>query len=128
MSQQFGPLPTIARAGDRLIAGVDLWQQKREHYWFISDLVRDQSPEFKGVGKDVVEAAIMWWMSQFSRTDWGLRVFAMKRETGAVKWWTRFLKRSPDLTRESTISRAFVFPAVGWILVAKRPMGDLLRR
>jgi hypothetical protein len=128
MSQQFGPLPTIARAGDRLIAAVDLWQQKRDHYWFISDLVRDQSPEFKGVGKDVVEAAIMWWMSQFSRTDWGLRVFAMKREVGAVKWCTHFLKRSPDLTEESTKSRACVFPAVGWILVATRPTEVLLRR
>lgn len=107
---------------------MDLWQQKRDHYWFISDLVRDPSPEFKGVGKAVVEAAIMWWMSQFSRTDWGLRVFAMKREVGAVKWWTDFLKRSPDLTGESTKSRDFVFPAVGWILDPERPMRGLLKR
>ena len=111
-----------------MIAGVDLWQQKRDHYWFISDLVRHQSPEFKGVGKDVVEAAIMWWMSQFSRTDWGLRVFAMKREVGAVKWWTQFLKRPPDLWEESTKTGTFIFPAVGWILIAKRPMEVLLKR
>jgi hypothetical protein len=128
MDQQFGPLPIIARLGDRLIAGVDLWQQKRDHYWFISDLIRDQSVQLKGVGRDIVETAIMWWTDHFARTDWGLRVFAMTREAGAVEWWTDFLNRPPDLTGESTKSRGFVFGAVGWVLNPGKPMRDLLKR
>ncbi len=116
LDQQFGPLSTIARAGDVVIAGVDLWQQKRAHYWFISDLVRDQSPQFKGVGREIVEMTIMWWMSQFSRTDWGLRVYAITRDIGAVKWWAGYLKRSPDHSGEWIKSRGFVFSAVGWVL------------
>jgi hypothetical protein len=119
--QLFGPLPTVARTGDRLIAAVDLWQQRRDHFWFLSDLVRDQALQFKGAGREVVEAAIMWWNVQFARSDWGLRVFAMKRDRGAVNWWTDFLKRAPDLTEESTRSRSIVFPAVGWILDPVKP-------
>jgi hypothetical protein len=125
--QQFGPVPIVARLGERLIAGVDLWQQKRDRYWFISDLIRDQAPQFKGVGRDLVEVAIMWWASRFARTGWGLRVFAMTPEAGAVKWWTDFLKRPADLTGESTKARGFVFGAVGWVLDPGKPMRDLLR-
>jgi hypothetical protein len=127
MNQQFGPLPIVARVENRLIAGVDLWQQQRDHFWFISDLIRDQSPQFTGVGQEIVEMAIMWWTERLARTGYGLRVFAMTREAGAVKWWTDFLKRPPDLLMESTKSRGFVFGAVGWVLNTGNPMRDLLK-
>jgi hypothetical protein len=126
-NQLFGPLPIAARVENRLIAGVDLWQQQRDHYWFISDLIRDQSPQFTGVGREIVEMAIMWWTHRLARTGYGLRVFAMTREAGAVTWWTEFLKRRPDLTRESTKSRGYVFGAVGWVLDPGKPMRDLLK-
>jgi hypothetical protein len=126
-NQMFGPLPIVARVGNHLIAGVDLWQQQRDHHWFISDLIRDQSPQFAGVGREIVEMAIMSWTDRLARTGYGLRVFAMTREAGAVRWWTDFLKRPPDLTGESTRSRGFAFGAVGWILNTGKPMRDLLK-
>ena len=128
MNQMFGPVPIVARMENRLIAGVDLWQQQRDRYWFISDLVRDQSAQFTGVGREIVEVSIMWWADRLAKTGYGLRVFAMTREVGAVKWWTDFLKRPPDLTKESTKSRSFVFGAVGWVLNPGKSMRDLLER
>jgi hypothetical protein len=100
MQEQFGPVPTIARDGKRVIAGLDMWQQQRDRYWFIADLVRDRSIQYRDVGRDVVESSLMWWTSQFARSGYGLCTFAMNQETSAVEWWTRFLNRGPHKEKD----------------------------
>ena len=55
-----GPYTFLARSEGRIIAGVELWQQQRDRYWFLEVLVRDQSPRYKGVGHELVDAALEW--------------------------------------------------------------------
>jgi hypothetical protein len=115
--QMFGPLTILARAHEsgRIVAGVELWQQKRDHYWLLADLVRDQAAEYKGAGREVVDAARGWWAINLQRRGWPLRVYAMAREVGAVGWWSDYLQRPGDLVGELKAGD-YVFPAVGWVI------------
>jgi hypothetical protein len=80
-------------------------------------LVRDQSPRYKGVGHEVVDAALDW-LSGVNRNGYGVRVHAMAREDIAVRFWTRHLSREADFTDALIRSRTFHFPAVGWVIVS----------
>ncbi len=120
--QQYGPMTMLVRSEQRVVAGVELWHQHRDRYWFLENLVRDQSPEFKGVGHDVVDAALAWFVG-IVRNCYGLHVHAMAGEPVTVRFWTRQVGREPDFADAYIRSRTFHFPAVGWIIV---PRDDLL--
>ena len=110
----YGPLTVTAVSKGRVVAGVELWQQQRDRFWYLEDLVRDQVPEFKGAGRDVVEAARYWWLANLAVNDYQLRVYAI--EPGGIDWWADYTHRPPDLTGEHMRCGAFNFSAVGWIL------------
>src|SRR5258708_26289788 len=74
-----GPLPTTAVSGGRVVGGVYLFQNQRDRYWFLEVLIRDQAPEYRGVGIEVVEAAVAWWKSN-AADRYQLRVHSMQRE------------------------------------------------
>jgi len=111
-----GPRTTLAMVGQKVIAGVELWQRRGPTSWFLENLIRDQAPEFKGVGRDVVEAAMRWWHATYGRYITEVRVHAMAREPVAVRWWTDFLQRPPDYSGEFIQSGSMTFPAVGWVV------------
>jgi hypothetical protein len=111
-----GPRTTLAFLDKHVISGVELWQRKEPTGWFLDNLIRDQAPEFKGVGREVVENAMGWWASQFRRLDQPLRVHAMVREPGAVKWWTTFMNRPHDFSGAFVRAHGLKFDAVGWIV------------
>ena len=112
-----GPRTTLALIGDRVVGGAELFQRQNPPSWFLDNLVRDPSPEFKGVGREVAQAAIGWWLSlnRFRHLDQPLRVHAIVREAHAVAWWTRFFNRAPDLPDEYVKAHGLRFDAVGWI-------------
>jgi GNAT superfamily N-acetyltransferase len=120
--RQHGPYTFLARSEGRIVAGVELWQQQRDRYWFLEVLVRDQSPRYKGVGHELVDAALEW-LAGVNRNGYGVRVHAMAREDIAVRFWTRHLNREADFTDAFIRSRTFHFPAVGWVIA---PGDDLL--
>lgn len=111
-----GPLTTVARVEGKVIAGVELWRQFRDRFWFLEGLIRDQAPEFKGVGADVVGAAFNWWMDKFGDSGEPLRVHSMVREKGSVHWWTSYIGRPPDFTDAFVRNGDYYFEAVGWVL------------
>jgi hypothetical protein len=114
----FGPLQTVGRAPTgAVVGGVELWQQQRDKFWFLEGLIRDQSDEYRGLGVDVVTAAIARWRSDFSANGYGLRVHAMSSEKSAVRWWTRYLGREPNFSDAYVKSGVHRFDAVGWIIV-----------
>ena len=117
--RMFGPLTILARDRNtrRVVAGVELWQQKQDRYWFLADLVRDQASEYRGVGREVVEVARGWWATKLRQAGWPLRVYAMTREVGAVRFWSNYLGRAPELTGEMR-SGNVVLGAVGWVVSA----------
>ena len=117
--EQHGPYTFLARSESRIVAGIELWQQQRERFWFLEMLVRDQSPRFKGVGHEVVNAALEW-LAEMNRNGYGVRVHAMAREDVAVRFWTRHLGREPDLTTGFIRSGGFFFPPAPAI-VRKQP-------
>lgn len=117
-AQQFGPLTLTARSSGRVIAGVELWQQQRDRYWFLEMLIRDQASDYAGAGRDVARAAVDWLQGFIleANSPYGIRVHAMSRETRAVNFWTKFLGRGPDSTKHFQRGGGFTFPAVGWII------------
>lgn len=112
-----GPRTTLAYVGGRVVGGAELFQRQNPPAWFLDNLVRDPSPEFKGVGREVVQAAIGWWLAlnRFGRLEQPLRVHAMVRETHAREWWTWFFNRPPDFSGAFVQSRGLRFDAAGWI-------------
>ena len=110
-----GPLPTIAVSGERVVGGVYLMQNRRDGYWYLEVLIRDPAAKFRGVGFDVVEAAVAWW-KRYASDGWQLRVHSMKREARAVDWWTRYVGRPPDFEGAFIRTRSYFFPAVGWVI------------
>ncbi len=111
-----GPLTIVAVSDeDAVVAGVEMWQQQRDRFWFLEVLVRDQAPVYKGAGAAVANAAIAWLVGH---SDYGIRVHAMARETRAVAFWSRLLGRAPDFSDAFQRSRGFYFPAVGWVIRA----------
>jgi hypothetical protein len=101
----------------RIIAGVEAFQRTNPPRWFFDNLIRDHSlPQYKSVGRQVMQSAIGWWLATYRRLEQPLVVHAIEREDGAVKWWTDFLKRGPDYKGESIQSRGMTFPAVGWVI------------
>jgi hypothetical protein len=113
--QLAGPLPTVAVSAGRVVGGVYLMQNKRDSYWYLEVLIRDLAAEYRGVGFDVVEAAVAWW-KRYASDGWQLRVHSMKRETRAVAWWTRYVGRPPEFTDAFIRTPAYFFPAVGWLI------------
>jgi hypothetical protein len=115
-----GPMTLVARFDGEVIAGVELWRQDRDRFWFLEMLIRDQAPAYKGVGAEVAEAAIawLWGYLKASGERYGVRVHAMTKEEGAVKFWTRLLGRDPDFDDAFQRTADFYFPAVGWIIEA----------
>lgn len=123
----FGPMTLTARSDAQVVAGVELWQQPRDRYWFLEMLIRDQSPAYKGVGAQVARAAIAWVVQMAtSGGTYGVRVHAMVREAGAVKFWTELMGREPDFDDAYQKTAKYFFPAVGWIILATPP-GQVMR-
>jgi hypothetical protein len=108
-------LPTIAVSAGRVVGGVYLYQNRRDRFWFLEVLIRDQATEYEGVGLDVVEAAAAWWR-RYGAQGYQLRVHSMQRETKAVDWWIRYVGRPPDFTDAFIRNRSYDFPAVGWVI------------
>jgi hypothetical protein len=115
-SRMFGPLTTAARAEDKVIGGLEVWHQQRDRFWFLEGLIRDQAPEFKGVGADMYRATLQWWIDTFAGFGDPLKVHSMVREEGAVGWWTTQIGRPPDFTDAFIKNDPYYFEAVGWIL------------
>ena len=116
----YGPLTTVAMSAGKVIGGVELWHNYRDAFSFLEMLIRDQAPEFKGVGADLVRAAVSWWIANYASFGYELRVHSMVRETGAVGWWTRYMSRPSDFTDAFIRHGDFYFPAVGWIIYPPR--------
>ena len=117
--QQQGPWTLRAMANGQVIAGVELWMQHRDRYWFLEMLIRDQAPAYAGVGREVARNAF-GWVSQYldaTRSPYGLRVHAMAREVRAVNFWTGLIGREPDARNHFQRGRDFTFPAVGWTII-----------
>jgi len=124
--EQHGPYTFLARSEGRIVAGVQLWQQQRDRYWFLEMLVRDQSAKFSGVGHELVDAALEW-LAGVNRNGYGALVHAMAGEEIAVRFWTRHLRREADFADAFIQSGDFRFPAVGWVIVQRDdPFGQLL--
>ncbi len=120
----YGPMTLTARSkGGEVVAGVELWQQQRDRYWFLEMLIRDQDPTYAGVGKEVTNTAIEWLSGYLKemRSPFGVKVHAMAQERRAVKFWTRLMERGPDFDDAYQRAREFFFPAVGWVIVATPP-------
>jgi hypothetical protein len=112
-----GPRTTLAFVGERVVGGAELFQRQNRPSWFLDNLVRDPSPEFKGVGREVAQAAIGWWLvlNRHRHLDQPLRVHAMVREKHAWDWWAWFFNRPPDFSGAFVEARGLRFDAVGWI-------------
>ena len=114
--QMAGPLTTVARVDGRVVAGIELWHQRHDRFWFLEGLIRDQAQEFRGVGIDLFHAVFSWWMQNFGDEGEPLKVHSMVRERDAVRWWTRRIGRPPDFIDAYIESGNYRFEAVGWIL------------
>lgn len=99
-------------------SGVELWQNLRDRFWFLENLIRNQDDRYRGTGREVVSMAIAWLgeVIRVSGRRYGLRVHAMAK-VGAVAWWTHYLGRDPDFDTAYMKVGDLVFPAFGWILV-----------
>ncbi len=115
-ARMYGPLSTVAMSAGKVIGGVELWENQRDRFWFLELLVRDQASEFKGVGADLVRAAVGWWIDKYSPYGLSLRVHSMAREAGAVQWWTKYIGRQPDFADAFIRNADYLFSAVGWII------------
>ena len=115
LSHPWTQLAKDINSGD-VVAGIELYENRRDHFWFLEGLVRNPAPEFKGVGAAVVDAAIAWVMHFLDdiKSSKGVRVHAMARDLGAVKWWTGYFGRPPDFTDAFVKTPSYHFPAVGW--------------
>ena len=121
--QLAGPLTQVALSDGEVVAGVELWQNLRDRFWFLENLIRNQDERYRGVGSDVVSMAVAW-LSEVIRDSgrrYGLRVHAMAKEQGAVAWWTRYLGRGPDFDTAYMKVGDLVFPAFGWIIMPTPP-------
>jgi hypothetical protein len=119
---QTAPWTFVARSDENpVIGGVEIYQQKRDRFWYLDMLVRDQAPAYEGVGLTVAREAIGWLMreTESGPHKYGVRVHAMERERRLVEWWSNEV-----LHMQPTIHDAFVrngdhhFAAVGWIVRA----------
>jgi hypothetical protein len=45
-----GPLTEVAPEDGNVIAGVELFQNKRDRYWFLDGLIRNQDAKYRGAG------------------------------------------------------------------------------
>jgi hypothetical protein len=115
-----GPLPIVAVVCGQVVGGVYLLQNQRDGYWFMDNLIRDPADKYRGVGRDVVDAAVIWWHAHGSK-GYELRVHSMVREPEAVAWWTRYIGRPPDFRDAFMRARSLVFPAVGWVIAPRWP-------
>jgi hypothetical protein len=117
--QQAGPMTLVATSNGQVMAGIELWQQIRDRYWFLEGLIRDQATTYKGVGAEVADAAIAYLADVIADSGrrYGMRVHAMAREKGAVKFWADLLGRKPDFEDAYMKTPGYLFPAVGWIIV-----------
>src|SRR5438445_12051308 len=115
-----GPSTYIAwSSGDRVIAGVEIWQQMRDRFYYLDMLVRDQAPAYKGVGVVVARKAIGLLMRQTEETPFGVRLHAMKKEERLVDWWSdEVLYMQPNIDDAFVRTADHYFPAVGWLLRA----------
>jgi GNAT superfamily N-acetyltransferase len=111
----YGPKTLVARAQGQIIAGIELWQQQRDRYWFLEGLIRDPASQFRGVGHELVDSAIGWF-DRVNVNSYGLRVHSMVREAAAVRFWTQHFQRDPDFTGAFVRWRGFDFRVVGWII------------
>jgi hypothetical protein len=118
-NQQQGPWSLRAMANGKVIAGLELWMQHRDRFWFPEMLIRDQAPAYAGVGRDVARSALGWVARHLEEANepYGLRVHAMEREKRAVKFWTNLIGRKPDTRAHYQRAGKFTFPAVGWIII-----------
>jgi hypothetical protein len=114
-----GPLTQVALSDGEVVAGVEIWQNLGDRFWFLEGLIRNQDDKFRGAGRDVVAMALAWLSDVLPNSGrlYGVRVHAMARETDAIAWWTRYLGRTPDFDTAYMKTADFFFPAVGWILV-----------
>jgi len=112
----FGPVTFVAISGDRVIGGVDLYQNQRDGYWFLEQMIRDQAPGFHGVGKPLYDAAVAWLVSTLQGGYFELRVHSLNKEQRSLRFWTNYVfQRSPDFRDAFVKSRGKTFDAVYWI-------------
>ncbi len=116
---QGGPWTFVARSDDgQVIAGVELLPQKRDRFWYLDMLVRDQAWNYKGVGAAIANKAIGWLMRETEAGPCGVRLHAMERERRLVDWWNELLVQQPDFRDAFVRTADHHFPAVGWIIRA----------
>jgi hypothetical protein len=109
---------------DRVVAGVEIYQQKRDRFWYLDMLVRDQAPAYEDVGRIVALKALGWLMRETEEGPhaYGVRVHAMKRERRLVEWWSdEVLYMQPNIHDAFVRNGAYHFAAVGWIVRATPP-------
>ncbi len=88
----------------------------QQRYCFLEGLIRDQAPEFAGLGVDLVDTAVARWRSSSFLSRFAIRVHSMKREWAAVRFWTRYLRRGPDFCDAYVAHADHRFEAVGWMV------------
>jgi hypothetical protein len=101
-----------AKVGAQVVGGLALYKNLRDGYWFVENVIRDQSDAYKGVGQDLVRAALTFlWSSGVTH----VRVHSLVPEQRSGRYWRWLLGREPDF---DAYLRAgdFEFKAVGWII------------
>ena len=101
-----------AKVGAQVVGGLALYKNLRDGYWFVENVIRDQSDAYKGVGQDLVRAALTFlWSSGVTH----VRVHSLVPEQRSGLYWRWLLGREPDF---DAYLRAgdFEFKAVGWII------------
>lgn len=115
-NQLAGPLTFVAIAGDRVIGGVELYQNQRDGYWFLDSMIRDQAPSFHGVGKSLYDTAVAWLVNKLQGGYFELRVHSLNGEQRSLQFWTKYVfHRPPDRRGAFVMSRGKRFDAAYWI-------------
>jgi hypothetical protein len=89
-----------------------LYKNLRDGYWFVENVIRDQNDAYKGVGRDLVRAALTFLWST-GVTD--VRVHSLVQEQKSGRYWRWLLGREPDFDAYLTAGDV-EFKAVGWTL------------
>jgi hypothetical protein len=101
-----------AKVGEQVVGGLALYKNLRDGYWFVENVIRDQGAAYKGVGRDLVRAAltVLW-----SKGVTHVRVHSLVPEQRSGRYWRRLLGREPDFDAYLRAG-GFEFMAIGWII------------
>jgi len=107
------PHEFLAKVGDQVVGGLALYKNTRDGYWFVENVIRDQRDTYRGVGRDLVRAALNFLWSSGVRH---VRVHSLVAEPISGRYWRRLLGREPDFDDAYLRAGDFEFKAVGWII------------